>query len=110
MQGGAGIQQFRRAGAPDQKSSVSPAPTTGSPFVLANNHCIQVRSKSPVGKKELHPQPKNDYLESIEKYPLMSLLKLTHYGFRPKKIKIGTLLADIRATQRHDRGDILGSL
>lgn len=99
MHYGAGGQQPRAVGRAETRTGVSPSPAGGSPFVLANNHCIQVRSKSPVFKKELHPQPKNDYLESIEKYPLMSLLKLTHYGFRPKKIKIGRNRTDIRATE-----------
>jgi hypothetical protein len=63
-----------------------------SPFVLANsqNKYNQLKpAKNQV--KDLHPQPKNSYLDRIKLYPIFEFLKMSHYGFRPKKIKPGRL-------------------
>ena len=66
-----------------------------SPFVLANSHIRPAKSKSPMPKKDLHPQPKNTYLDSLSKYPIFSHMKLSHYGFRPKQIKLEQLTSTI---------------
>jgi hypothetical protein len=63
-----------------------------SPFVLANSHLNPRvnRQKSPIctaGKKNVHPQPKNNYLGGIDGYPIFQHMRLSHYGFRPKKMK-----------------------
>lgn len=63
-----------------------------SPFVLANSQANKQKpAKSPAPKKQVHPQPRNNYLGPIERYPICDHLKLSHYGFRPKKMKLEQL-------------------
>ena len=62
-----------------------------SPFVLANSHMRSNKSKSPLSRKDLHPQPKNSYLDNLNKYPVFDHMKLGHYGSRPKPMKLEQL-------------------